>query len=141
MFMRNAFVMCAAAVSLSLLTGAAFADAMKSPQKVQNALGTLNRVVDHTQRLITAKNYPHVLHENDEFKEGAEALEKSIAKEPADFKSKVEPLLKKAEADSQSVADAATAKDAAKLAANHAALADSVKALLVAFPAEVQPKK
>jgi hypothetical protein len=38
--------------------------------KVEKALATLNRVVDHTARLSQAKNYPHLPHENDEFKEG-----------------------------------------------------------------------
>jgi hypothetical protein len=30
---------------------------VKSPREVQQALGTLSRVVDHTQRLISEKNY------------------------------------------------------------------------------------
>jgi hypothetical protein len=130
----------AAALGMMLAAGAASADApMKAPQKVQKSLATLNRVVDHTARLIQAKNYAHLLHENNEFKEGSEALEKSIAKEPADFKAKVDPLLKQADSDSQSIADAATAKDDGKLATSHEALSTSVKTLLAAFPDSVQP--
>ncbi len=140
MAIRMKLISTAAALGLMLAAGAASADApMKSPKKVQTALATLNRVVDHTARLIQAKNYPHLLHENDEFKEGSEALEKSIAREPADFKAKVEPLLKQADADSQSIADAATAKDDAKLATNHEALSNSVRALIATFPDSVQP--
>ncbi len=138
MSIRTLVIACAA--SLALAAGAASAQTtMHSPAKVKKALGTLNRVVDHTQRLMTAKNYTRLPHENDEFKEATGALEKGIAKEPDDFKSKVEPLLQKAEADSQNVADAASAHDDAKLATAHDALADSVKAVLAAFPDSVQP--
>ncbi len=112
---------------------------LKSPDDVKKSLATLNRVVGHTQRLIDAKNYTRLPNENGEFKEGAEALEKDIAQEPKAFKAKVMPLLKKAEADSQAVADAADAHDDAKLATTHAAFADSVKNVLAVFPGDVQP--
>ncbi len=140
MFIRT--LLFAGTLALPALLGAGIASAdapMKSPAKVQKALATFSRVVDHTERLIVAKNYKHLLHENDEVKEGGEALEKAIAKEPDDFKTKVAPLLQKAEADSQSIADAATAKDDAKLATNHDAYASSVKALIDAFPDAVKP--
>jgi hypothetical protein len=123
----------------SLASLASAQAAMKSADQVQKALGTLNRVVDHTGRLIKAKNYTQLPHENGEFKEGTEALEKFIANEPSDFKAKVAPLLKTALASSQSVADAATAHDDAKLATTHAAFGDAVKKVLAAFPASVQP--
>jgi len=135
-------------VRMSLMAGAALfalalaparAQEMKSPQDVTHALATFPRVVLHTQILMNAKNYARLPHENGEIQEGSEALEKSIAGEPAAFKAKVEPLLKKVDADSQSVADAADAHDDAKLARNHAALDASVKQLLAAFPASVQP--
>ena len=61
------------------------------------------------------------------------------AKEPDAFKATVEPLLQKAGADSQSVADAAAAKDDTKLGTAHDALAGSVKALIDAFPDAVKP--
>ena len=78
---------------------------LKWPDK---ALATLNRVVDHSARLIQAKSYTHLLHENDEFKEGSKALEKAIAGGPADFKVQIEPLLHQADAASQSVATLAS---------------------------------
>jgi hypothetical protein len=137
---RISLIACAASLSLALCIGPAAAqETMKSPQQVMNALATFPRTVLHTQILIAAKNYPRLPHENGEVKEGTEALEKSIAAEPAAFKAKVEPLLKKADADSQGIADAANAHDDAKLASAHAAYASSVKLLLAAFPASVQP--
>jgi uncharacterized membrane protein YccC len=140
MSIRALLMMSALALPVAFGAGAASADAtLKSPKKVEKSLATFNRVVDHTARLITAKNYTHLLHENDELKEGAEALEKSIAKEPDDFKAKVQPLLEKAEADSQALADAAKAKDDDKLASAHTALAASVNDLVAAFPAAAQP--
>jgi hypothetical protein len=140
MSIRTLLIAGALILPFALGAAMALADApLKSPAKVQKALSTFDRVVDHTGRLITAKNYTHLPHENDEFKEGGEALEKAIAKEPDDFKAKIAPLLQKAEADSQSVADAAKAKDDAKLATNHDALAASVKDLIAAFPEAVKP--
>src|ERR1700761_2836028 len=108
---RSKFVhvpfMASAALGLIFLAGSAAAQEMKSPQDVMHALATFPRTVLHTQILIDAKNYTRLPHENGEVKEGTEALEKSIADEPAGFKAKVEPLLKKADADSQAIADAA----------------------------------
>jgi F0F1-type ATP synthase membrane subunit b/b' len=125
----------------ALAAGTAVAQAaLQSPVQVKTALGTLNRVVDHTDRLIKAKNYTHLVHENEEFKEGAEALESATKTENAEFRAHLQPLLSKAEADSQHVADAATAHDDAMLVSTHAAFADSVKAVLADFPAGVQPR-
>lgn len=113
--------------------------AVKSPREVQQALGTLSRVVDHTQRLISAKNYMQLRGENNEFNEGAAALRETLAQEPALLRAKVEPLLKKAAEESQNLANQADSHDANKLSQAHSAFADSVKGILGAFPADVQP--
>lgn len=140
MLFRTSLLACAVSLGLPLSIGlAATQTAMKSPQQVTNALGTFSRVVLHTQILINAKNYVRLPHENGEVKEGTEALETAIAGEPTPFKARVEPLIKKADADSQAIADAADAHDDAKLANAHAAYENSVKLLLAAFPASVQP--
>jgi hypothetical protein len=129
--MRTTLLACA--TLLALASGPALAQTtMKSPQQVTKALGTFSRVVLHTQILINAKNYVRLPHENGEVKEGTEALETAIADEPAAFKAKVEPLIKKADADSQ---------DNAKLASAHATYENSVRLLLAAFPASVQPPR
>jgi hypothetical protein len=99
----------------------------------------LNRVVHHTERLIAARNYARLPRENGELKEAMEALEKSIAKEPMAFRHVVEPLMNQVRVDSQGIADASTLRDEAKLSTAHAALAGSVKAVIAAFPANVQP--
>ncbi len=137
--MRNILTSMGALAFVWAAAPSAYAADMKSPDTVKKSLGTLTRVVAHTQRLIDAKNYDRIPHENEEFKEGAEALEKSVAGEPADFKTKIDPLLKQAEADSQAVADAAKAHDDAKLASTHATFDASVKTVVAAFPASVQP--
>jgi hypothetical protein len=111
----------------------------KLSQQVMNALATFPRVVLHTQILIDANNYARLPHENGEIKDGSEALKRSVAHEPQYFKVKIDSLLKRVDADSQGVADAADARDDAKLAQKHAALAASVKLLLAAFPASAQP--
>ena len=138
--MRTTLLACA--TLLALASGPALAQTtMKPPQQVTKALGTFSRVVLHTQILINAKNYVRLPHENGEVKEGTEALETAIADEPAAFKAKVEPLIKKADADSQAIADAANAHDNAKLASAHATYENSVRLLLAAFPASVQPPR
>jgi hypothetical protein len=125
---------------LVLPVGAALAQvALKSPADVQKALSTLNRVVDHTDRLIKAKNYTRLPHENGEFKEGIEALEKSIAAEPADFRANAKKYIAQASSASQHVADASADHDDAKLASTHAEFADAVKQLIAQFPSNVRP--
>jgi hypothetical protein len=132
-------LLCAAVVSVALAAPAAAQSALKSPKDVQQALGTLSRVVDHTQRLISNKNYVLLPGENNEFKEGSAALRETLAEQPSQLRSTVEPLLKKAGEDSQNIADAVASHDYTKLAQAHAALANSVKGILRAFPADVQP--
>ena len=128
------------ACAVPLMAGGAAAQSIqKSPQQVMHALATFPRVVLHTQILIDAKNYARLPHENQEVKEGAEALHTSLSAEPASFKAKVDPLIQSAEADSQSLADTAGSGDLGKINAAHDKLAASVKSLMAAFPASVQP--
>jgi beta-phosphoglucomutase-like phosphatase (HAD superfamily) len=132
-------LLCAASLTLASVVAVSAAPEVKSPKQVQQALGTLNRVVDHTGRLIARKRYSFLANENDEFKEGASALEQMLANEPADLRSGVEPMLKKASQDAQNIADASSSRDRAKLMADHTALANSVKQIIAAFPSNVQP--
>lgn len=128
-----------ALVAASLLLVAQPAFALQSPDQVKAALTVLNRVVNHMGRLMAAKNYDRLPHENGEFKEGAAALETALTGEPADFKAKVERLLQQAETDADSVASTAATHDDAKITAAHDKLAASVPRVLAAFPPEVQP--
>lgn len=105
----------------------------------KKALAVLVRVVGHTQRLIDAKNFDRLPHENGEFKEGAEALEKSLGGD-APLHAKVEPLLRTAVAASQKLADAAPGHDASNLETIHAEFDAAVKRVVAAFPADVQPQ-
>jgi hypothetical protein len=132
---HRALAISLASVVATLTANAAFAQAAaQDPAGVSAALGVLNRVVGHTQRLIAAKNFTRLPHEDGEFKEGVEALESAIAHEPADLKRKVEPLIKQAEDRSHALAAAAGEGNPATLNAAHDALADSVRALIAAFP-------
>jgi len=119
--------------------GAAAQSIQKSPQQVMHALATFPRVVLHTQILIDAKNYARLPHENQEVKEGAEALHTSLSAEPASFKAKVDPLIESAVVNSQALADTAGSGDLGKINAAHDKLAAAVKSLVAAFPASVQP--
>jgi hypothetical protein len=124
----------------ALVCGSALAQkTLTSPAQVQKALGTLNRVVGHTQRLIAAGNFARLPHENAEFEEGLEALERGIAREPSDFKAKVEPFMKQAKAASQGLADASVEHDATQLDAAHKTLENAVQQVLRVFPDSVRP--
>jgi len=112
---------------------------LKSPAQIEKALGDLNRVLDHTRRLIVAKKYNQLRRENDEFDDGSQALEKSIADEPTSFKMKIERMLQDAKKQSKDLADAATNPDPAKLATLHESLVSSVDELLLAFPGVQTP--
>jgi hypothetical protein len=146
MIVRNALLISATSVCLAWTATVASAQApsatqtaMKSPAEVQRALSALNRVVDHMQRLMTAKNYSQLPRESSEFNDGSQALERSIASEPADFKNKVEVLLRRADGESKSLADASKTSDQSKLQGIHAELASTVKQIFSAFPGNVQP--
>ncbi len=129
--------------SLCLAAGVSVAAAqtpqLSSPAQVQKALGVMNRVVDHTQRLIAAKNFNQLPRENEEFMEGSDALKKGISGDPAAFKTKVEALLEKADANSKELAAASSASDASKLSRLHDELATSVRRVVAAFPGNVNP--
>jgi hypothetical protein len=117
---RHAVVVFTASLCVPLAAGTASAQtAGRSAQQVQRSLGDLNRVVDHTQRLIAGQNFDQLSRENDEFQEGSRALEKSIATEPSDFKIMIAAMLEKARAVSKHLADAAQTPDAATLARIH----------------------
>ncbi len=132
-------LLCAAALSVAFATAASAAPEVKSQKQVQQALGTLNRVVDHTGRLISQKKYGLLPSENNEFKEGVAALQQTLSGQPADLKSSVGPMLKKASDQSQDMANAANSRDRSKVLSSHAALANSVKQIIAAFPADAQP--
>jgi hypothetical protein len=129
--------------AMCLAAGVGFAVAqtpkLASPAQVQKALGAMNRVVDHTQRLIAAKNFNQLPRENEEFMEGSDALKQGIASEPAAFKTKVEALLDKADASSKNLAGASSAADPSKLSQLHDELASSVRLIVAAFPNDVKP--
>ena len=120
----------------ALGVGVGFAQA---PSGVTAALGVLNRVVGHTQRLIDAGNFARLPHEDGEFKEGVEALEHAIAGQPAEFKQKVEPLIQQAQTRSHALAAGSVQKDAGALHTAHDALADAVRTLIAAFPEDQRP--
>jgi hypothetical protein len=129
-------------VALNLGLGASPAFAQAAPQdtaSVRTALGVLNRVVGHTQRLITAQNFAHLPHEDGEFEEGVEALKSAIAHEPASFKQKVEPLIKQAADRSHALAGASAQHHPDTINSAHEALADSVRTLIAAFPESEHP--
>jgi hypothetical protein len=131
-----------ALVSVTATLGANAGFAQAAPQdsaSVRAALGVLNRVVGHTQRLITAKNFARLPHEDGELQEGAEALESAIAHEPAELRQKEEPLIKQAVERSHALAAASGEGNPAALDAAHAALADAVRTLIAAFPESVRP--
>jgi hypothetical protein len=71
--------------------------------------------------LIAGQKFNQVSRENDEFQEGARALEKSIATESSDFTMNIAAMLERAKAESKHLADAAQTPDSTTLARSHLA--------------------
>jgi hypothetical protein len=112
---------------------------LTAPDDVKTGLHILNQVVGHTGRLIASKNYDTVPREHHEIVEGAEILRDALAKEPEAFRTKVDGMLDDVVAASSALAEPSEAHDDAKLAAAHAAFADTVHAVLDLFPQDLQP--
>jgi sporulation protein YlmC with PRC-barrel domain len=138
---RQAFLISAATVCLATGIGLASAQTpqLSAPGQAQKALTAMSRVVDHTQRLIAAKNYNQLPREDEEFMDGSDALKKSIAGDPPAFKTKVEVLLDRADANSKDLAAASSGSDFSKLSRLHEDLANSVRQIVSAFPNDAQP--
>jgi hypothetical protein len=113
---------------------------LQSPQAIKTGLRIMNQVVGHTGRLIDAKSYDIVPHEQEEFDEGAKMLREAIAGEPEAFKSKVEPLIKDAVKASSAMGAAAKARDDAALGATHDQFATAVRSIIEQFPEDLRPK-
>jgi curli biogenesis system outer membrane secretion channel CsgG len=139
---RTALFISATSLCLALATGIAAAQTtLSSPDQVKQALSAMSRVVDHTQRLIAAKNFNQLPRENEEFMDGSRALEQGIANDPSALKTKVEALLQKADANAKTLADASAGSDQTQLSKMHNAFAASVKEVLAAFPVNMQPNQ
>jgi hypothetical protein len=110
-----------------------------APDHVKTGLRILNQVVGHTGRLIAAKRYDAVPTEHHEIVEGAEVLREALAKEPEDFRAKVDALLDQVVSASSALEPPSKTHDGAKLAMAHTALADTVHEILDIFSAELQP--
>jgi hypothetical protein len=136
---RNAI---AAAASLTLsavaLSGARAAD-LKSPDQVKTALRLIMQVTNDFDRQITRKTYARLPHENMEFMDASGALRQAIADEPAPFKAKVEPKIKRAVDQAQKVSDESGKGDDAQLRAGHGELLKDVNAVFADFPKELRP--
>jgi hypothetical protein len=139
---RNALFISVTSMCVATAVGLAVAQTpaqISSSNQVQKALSAMTRVVDHTQRLISAKNFNQLPPENEEFMEGSDALKQSIASEPTAFKAKVEALIEKADANSKYLAAASKGSDPSRLSNLHGELANSVRQVVAAFPSNVQP--
>ena len=112
---------------------------LMSPDEFKTGLRILNQVVGHTGRLIASKNYDTVPREHHEIVEGAEILREALAKEPEEFRAKVDALLDDVVAASSALEPPSKMHDDAKLAAAHAALADAVHEVIDLFPENLKP--
>ncbi len=136
------FKKCLAAVVAVIAFAAApnvHAQDLKQPDQVKKALQIVMHVTNDFDRQITRKTYARIPHENEEFGEAVEAVEKSVAGEPEPFKQKVEAALKDARAAAQAVSDKNTTNDEAVLRAGHAEMVKKVNLLMALFPESYRP--
>ncbi len=128
-----------AAVALALTAPHAQAQELKSPDKIAYVLKLLTHVQNDFGRQIDRKTFDRIPHENMEFHEAAEALEKAMADESPALKTKVTAALKEAVAAGQAVSDKNTTNDEAVLRPLHEAMIKKVVALDALFPASMRP--
>lgn len=128
-----------AAVALALTAPHAQAQQLKSPDQIAYVLKLLTHVMNDFERQITRKTYDRIPHENQEFHEASEALEKAMANESPELKAKVTVALKEAVAAGQAVSDKNTTNDEAVLRAAHGEMVKKVVALDALFPASMRP--
>ncbi len=140
-------LLCAAALTFAVpayvvttASTAVAADAAKGTDQVKKGLRIINQVVNHTGRIIEAKDYGHIAHEHEEVVEADEILRDGLKAGPADLKDKAEPAITKAVAASTALKDVSATKDEAKIKAAHAAFADATKELIAVFPENLRPQ-
>ncbi len=137
--LKRSLAAIAAVFALGLATANVQAQQLKSPDEVKKALQIVTHVTNDFERQITRKTFARIPHENQEFGEAAEALEKSIAGEPEAFKQKVGVALKDAKAAGQAIADKSASNDEAALRAGHDEMAKKVAVLMALFPEPMRP--
>ena len=112
---------------------------LKAPDQVKNALRILAYVQNDMVSKLPNKAYDRLPHENQEFQEAAVPMMESVAGEPAAFKTKVEALLKKAQAAANNVAEVSKTNDEVKIKAAIQAVADALRPLNELFPENLRP--
>jgi hypothetical protein len=139
-------LLCAAALAfaapayVAVTTAPAVAADAKSTDQVKKGLRIFNQVVNHTGRIVEAKDYGHIAHEHEEVVEADEILRDALKTGPADLKEKADPAITKAVAASTALKDVSATKDEAKIKAAHAAFADATKELIAVFPEDLRPQ-
>ena len=127
------------AVALAVIAPHARAQELKNPDQIAYVLKLLTHVQNDFGRQIDHKTYDRIPHENQEFHEAAEALDKAMANESPALKKTVDVALKAAVAAGQAVSDKNTTNDEAVLRAAHGEMIKKVVALDALFPASMRP--
>lgn len=133
---------------LALLAGAALvlsapfvqAQELKNADQIGYTLKLITHVSNDFLRQVERKTFDRIGHENEEFHEASEALEKAVANESPELKQKVTAALKDAVAAGDAVAAKASTNDEAVLRAAHSEFAKKITALDALFPAAMRPE-
>jgi hypothetical protein len=130
------------AVLMALVAGTAMsadAVALKSPDKVKDALRLLAYVQADMASKLPNKAYARLPHENEEFQEAAPALLDAVAGEPAALQAEVKSRLSVATRKASEVAETSKSGDEAKITAAVTAVQKALEPLYGLFPAELRP--
>lgn len=139
MLKKYLFAMLAGA-ALALSAPLVQAQELKNPERIGYVLKLLTHVSNDFLRQVERKTFDRIGHENEEFHEASEALEKAVANESPELKQKVTAALKDAVAAGDAVAAKASTNDEAVLRAAHGELAAKLAALDALFPAAMRPE-
>ena len=138
MLIKYVFAMLAGA-ALVLTAPHVQAQELKNAEQIGYTLKLITHVTNDFLRQIDRKTYDRIPHENEEFHEAGEALEKAVANEAPALKQKVSVALKEAVAAGQAVSDKNTTNDEAVLRPLHGEMVKKVAALDALFPAAMRP--
>jgi len=101
----------------------------------------MSEVVVQSDSLIASRAYEQLPQQSMQFERGLATLGQGLDVESADRRQQLRPLLAKARVASSAMSEAAKTRNDAMLKLTHEQLAAIVKAIVQAFPPELQPSE
>ena len=126
-------------IACTLIAEAWSQSTLTPPQSAHLGLTIMSQVVLESDSLIAAHSYDQLPQQSAQFERGLTALQQGLSIQTPERRQQLSPLLAKARVASSAMSEAAKTRNDAMLKLTHDQLAAIVKALVQAFPPELQP--